>query len=1755
MKLKRKVSAFLAAMVAAGSITVPASAPVYAAKASGASVPYSLAANGGYRSVTYYGDWSIYDGSEDYFWPAAIPADQLTHINIAFLDLDKDGNVLATDPYAQYMAPMNDKAGTSEADESAQLSYWTTVYGLADGGDINGGMVNGLIDLRNKYPNLRLGISVGGWSKSGDFSDVTADNTKRANAVANLVKITEVLNLDFIDIDWEYPGSYRKGDLLDNSNDEGTPNARRDDGKNFVEFLKDLKTAQNALALKTGKIYELSSALTSTPSNFLNGALAYLPNNAFPSDYDIKKGRGQITATPEEWRAATTEYVNGIFTYLDFGNLMTYDLRGTWDNTTGHHTALYSHPEKDFADIAGTTNADANDAELVNFSADNLVQFLLGRKVDSVGNTIIGRLDADHDAFDLYIDSTVSSRKLVIGAAYYSYGWGNAKPASGEFENTDFPGLFQITHEAEANADGSKGTGAKNEAAVTEGDGGYADGKWTYNHLLYGGTDSAGKTINSIFDVYPNIQEKWDDTAKASYLYSADGVFITYDSKQSVAAKADYVKANNLGGIITWMASEDHQDSNKIRNELTNTINQGLWGSTPLQNFELAPAYYGDIAVTGSGSTITIKNNNKVSAKSIKLHFPNAGSTGNGLDMEANELLMAETVGYALMAPVIYITLKSGTLSNVEVSVDGFTFKTLGNNVYTVSIDTNKAGYGTGYIGAGETYTIKLSGATWADVEKVEIAERVYDGEHPGYNTEGAKVNAAVGDPTPSKITLAAAVIEFENGVGNYEYTGKAIEPNYTVKIGNDTLTEGTDYTGEYHNNTDVGAAYVEITGKGKYEGTKQLVYSINKDVPDVTTPSTTAKPSNTTPSSTSETGETGDNTDEPASSDDNTTEPSATTSNSRTTRTNSNTTANTDEPESTVGTDDTSDSDEPPVTNEPTSASGNTRTSRSTTSANPDTTAAPSSTVIGDIDANGEFELLDIVLGKQLIAGWSSKNSQNVKITIISVAVLKIADMDGSANLDIYDIILLQFHFINGTEDIPPPPPVVETTANTSTTATTTTRATAKPGTGDVTEPGTGDVTEPGTGTTRSSRTSATATTRATTGNATEPQDTDETTEPQESQEPQDTDETTEPNNTDDTTASRTTPPATTTAKQPSGEEVDNSVQEKLIANGRRVIGYYTDWDVVGELEDDPTTEDIDESREARPYTEEDIPWGKLTHINYSFGILEGNKLSLSKVDIDKLTALVAKRDAVSPNTKLLISVGGASDSPDLVKFMLAGEKAWQEFADSCVDFLNEYGFDGIDMDIEYPSALWVTDTDGDAHYTFSDTEVMQIYPNFVKFIHILRTTLNNASAKENRTGAAQYLLTAAVAPSAWNLRGQGDSEYAWDLDFVNIMTYDFYGPWSEHSWHNSAIYGTETEPEMYNMTDEGYTKPYDPAMVIAYAVEYWKSVLPAERITIGAPYYLQMWTNSNGLGSTATGNENESSVPMLWDLYNIIGKDGNEYFRDEGAKVPYVYNADTKTFYTFEDEWATEEKIKYILAQGLGGYMTWELSGDFSLLDDGKTYDRGDTLITIAANGLANGAAVKAKVAPTALADFKIVTNALNQADENGNAQSPADGVGYPPYMTLTLTNNTGKAWAAGTTITFQTSKYMAILVNAKSQADWSYKADGLQYTGDEWELEGISNTVSGDIRTYTAKLDKAVANGGSITFGLWTWGLYEQSHETDIYSKISGNADGSPMPKGAPWAGTVTDSMRGALPFAVYNFTVDGKYSTQEYPDWYY
>ncbi|GAB4549703.1 MAG: glycoside hydrolase family 18 protein [Anaerolineae bacterium] len=319
-----------------------------------------------YRVVGYFTQWGKYGRNyhvKDIHTSGA--AEKLTHINYAF------GNV-STD----YRCYMETRLGWGDATADFESSYSAadSVDGVADvPGQPIKGHFNQLKKLKTMYPHLKVLISLGGWSWSGRFSDAAMPEHREA-FVKSCIDLYIRGNLpiwafvsggtpsaglsngraygvfDGIDVDWEYPAS----EGFPGDPKRGLPPNiyRPEDTENFVALMAEFRRQLDEVGKEHGKDYLLT-----------------------------------IAAPPDRKRAAKMA-LDQAHPYLDFINIMAYDMAGAWARTgpTNFHAPLYASP-------------DAPQTEDSPLSVDAAVNDFLGWGIPP--------------------------NKIVVGVPFYGRGWTN----------------------------------------------------------------------------------------------------------------------------------------------------------------------------------------------------------------------------------------------------------------------------------------------------------------------------------------------------------------------------------------------------------------------------------------------------------------------------------------------------------------------------------------------------------------------------------------------------------------------------------------------------------------------------------------------------------------------------------------------------------------------------------------------------------------------------------------------------------------------------------------------------------------------------------------------------------------------------------------------------------------------------------------------------------------------------------------------------------------------------------------------------------------------------------------------------------------------------------------------------------------------------------------------------------------------------------------------------------------------------------
>lgn len=185
-----------------------------------------------------------------------------------------------------------------------------------------------------------------------------------------------------------------------------------------------------------------------------------------------------------------------------------------------------------------------------------------------------------------------------------------------------------------------------------------------------------------------------------------------------------------------------------------------------------------------------------------------------------------------------------------------------------------------------------------------------------------------------------------------------------------------------------------------------------------------------------------------------------------------------------------------------------------------------------------------------------------------------------------------------------------------------------------------------------------------------------------------------------------------------------------------------------------------------------DDIDPNICTHIIYSFVILDSDnyiiKIHDPWLDIDlKNIENFMKLKIKNPNVKLLVALGGWNDSrSNKYSILLADPAKRMAFVSHAVQFVSQYGFDGLDLDYEYPGYDGVsTDKAG-----------------FTALVQELRVAFEPHG----------WELTAAVSASKSTTdNGYDVPELSAALDAIHIMSYDLHGSWENQVNHHSPLYG----------------------------------------------------------------------------------------------------------------------------------------------------------------------------------------------------------------------------------------------------------------------------------------------------------------------------------------------------------------------------
>jgi chitinase len=312
----------------------------------------------------------------------------------------------------------------------------------------------------------------------------------------------------------------------------------------------------------------------------------------------------------------------------------------------------------------------------------------------------------------------------------------------------------------------------------------------------------------------------------------------------------------------------------------------------------------------------------------------------------------------------------------------------------------------------------------------------------------------------------------------------------------------------------------------------------------------------------------------------------------------------------------------------------------------------------------------------------------------------------------------------------------------------------------------------------------------------------------------------------------------------------------------GQRVVGYYPEW-----------------MQNEFPVSEIDL--SVVTHVIHAFAWpdTEGNVLSYTNMLSPSHSETIH-----AGGGKFLLALGGWGNDVGFAT-VAADAQLRSTFINNLIDICDTYGYDGIDMDWEYPQ---------------SNDERQNL--------NILIAEMDSSFNEHN----PNWLITMAVPVSNWGGQWFDFSFLQFYVDFFNAMTYDLHGSWTNDAGHNSPLY---------------QSPPGDPEGSCETAMNYLINTrgIPEGQINLGLPFWGKRYYASD-INESFTGDVADKRYN---EITNLIGN-GWEYNWDNNALCPYLRKDDYSRIITYDDPESIGFKCEYAIELELGGVMIWALGYD---------------------------------------------------------------------------------------------------------------------------------------------------------------------------------------------------------------------------------
>jgi chitinase len=296
-------------------------------------------------------------------------------------------------------------------------------------------------------------------------------------------------------------------------------------------------------------------------------------------------------------------------------------------------------------------------------------------------------------------------------------------------------------------------------------------------------------------------------------------------------------------------------------------------------------------------------------------------------------------------------------------------------------------------------------------------------------------------------------------------------------------------------------------------------------------------------------------------------------------------------------------------------------------------------------------------------------------------------------------------------------------------------------------------------------------------------------------------------------------------------------------------------------------------------------------THLCHAFVVAdETGKIRPSKTCPSR--QLVA--DAHKAGVRILLSLGGWGWDKQFAA-IVSNAEAEDRFVKSVLAILDEFDYDGIDLDWEYP-----------------DTKEEVV--GFDRLSRRFRKELDALGQKKGR----RLLQTMAASANPSTLKWLSNKLLLDTMDWINVMTYDYTGDWTSYAGHHSPLFASSKQPGA----------PHSTQLSLKYLVDRG---MPPNRLAVGLPLYGRGFAVSEPYAAKKKAAKGQAVKAGSYNnIDKLIKEKGWKRHWDDETKNPWAIAPDGSAVIGYDDAESLALRTDWAMNQKFRGVFFWEINDD---------------------------------------------------------------------------------------------------------------------------------------------------------------------------------------------------------------------------------